>query len=61
MVYARAKNLKPEEFPYAKAVRIYAEAGKKYELTELKLPLVEATFRKALSAEDIVRSRLASI
>jgi argininosuccinate lyase len=58
VVYARAKNLKPKEFPYAEAERIYAEAGKKYQLTELKLPLDEAAFRKALSAEDMVRTRV---
>ena len=58
VVYARAKDLKPKEFPYAEAVRIYAEAGKKYQLTELKLPLDEIAFRQALSAENMVRTRV---
>ncbi|AGU47841.1 putative argininosuccinate lyase [Variovorax paradoxus B4] len=58
VVYARAKDLKPKEFPYAEAVRIYAEAGRKYQLTELKLPLDEIAFRQALSAENMVRTRV---
>jgi len=58
VVYARANELKPKEFPYAQAVRIYAEAGKKYQLADLKLPLDEAAFRKTLSAENMVRTRV---
>lgn len=58
VVYARAKNLRPKEFPYAEAVRIYAEAGKKYELADLKLPLDEATFRKTLSPVNMVNTRV---
>ncbi len=58
VVYARARNLKPYEFPYSEAVRIYAEAGKKYQLTDLKLPLDEVAFRQTLSAENMVRTRV---
>jgi argininosuccinate lyase len=58
VVHARARNLKPREFPYAEAVRIYAETGMKYKLAELNLPMDEAAFRNALSAESIVRTRV---
>jgi argininosuccinate lyase len=56
--YAREQGLKPAEFPYQEAVRIYAEAGKKYQQTETKLPLDEASFRKTLSADHMVRTRV---
>ncbi len=58
VVYARSKNLRPSEFPYQEAVRIYAEAGKKYSLTDLRLPLDEASFRKTLSPENMVKTRV---
>lgn len=58
VTYARERNLKPRAFPYTEAVRIYAEAGKKYQLADLRLPLDEATFRKTLSAEDMVGTRV---
>ncbi len=57
VVYARNQNLRPKEFPYAQAQRIYAEAGKKYQLAQAVLPLDEATFRATLSPADMVRTR----
>lgn len=57
VVYARSKNLRPKEFPYAQAQRIYAEAGKKYQLAQSALPLDEATFRATLSPSNMVRTR----
>jgi argininosuccinate lyase len=56
--YAREQGLKPAEFPYDQAVRIYAEAGTKYQHAETKLPLDEPTFRKTLSADHMVRTRV---
>ena len=56
--YAREHDLKPAQFPYAEALRIYAEAGKKYQQADDRLPLDEATFRKTLSAEHMVRTRV---
>ncbi len=56
--FAREKGLKPAEFPYSEAVRIYAEAGRKYEQTETRLPLDEKAFRNALSADHMVRTRV---
>ncbi len=57
VVYARSQNLRPKDFPYAQAQRIYAEAGKKYQQVQTVLPLDEATFRKTLSPVDMVRTR----
>lgn len=56
--YARAHQLLPKAFPYAEAVRIYAEAGRKYQVADTKLPLDEATFRRTLSPENMVRARV---
>lgn len=56
--FARANELVPASFPYKDAVRIYAEAGKKYNWKDEKLPLDEASFRKTLSAENMVRTRV---
>jgi argininosuccinate lyase len=39
-------------------VRIYAEAGKKYQIAEAKLPLDETAFRNTLSNENMVRTRV---
>jgi len=57
VLYARSKNLRPKEFPYEEAQRIYAEAGTKYQLTQTVLPLDEATFRATLSPANMVRTR----
>ena len=56
VVYARSQNLRPKDFPYAQAQRIYAEAGQKYQLSGA-LPLDEASFRATLSPASMVRTR----
>lgn len=58
VLHARAHKLLPKAFPYADAVRIYAEAGKKYQATATVLPLDEASFRRTLSPENMVRTRV---
>lgn len=58
VVYARSQNLRPKDFPYAQAQRIYAEAGKKYQQTQSVLPLDEAAFRATLSPANMVRTRM---
>jgi argininosuccinate lyase len=58
VLHARAHGLLPKTFPYAQAVRIYAEAGTKYQMTNAQLPLDEATFRRTLSPENMVRTRV---
>ncbi len=56
--FGRQNHLKPAGIAYADAVRIYAEAGKKFALQETKLPLTEARFRSSLSPEGMVNSSL---
>lgn len=58
VLYAREHQLAPKAFPYAEAVRIYAEAGKMYQVADTRLPLDEATFRRTLSPEAMVRTRV---
>lgn len=60
VLYARKNNLLPKDFPYAEAVRIYAEAGRMYDIADSRLPLDEATFRRTLSPENMVRTRVGS-
>lgn len=54
--YAKAKDIKPLDFPYAEARRIYAEAvkGSSY---PAELPMSEAEFRSTLDPVAIVRNR----
>ena len=54
--FGRKMKLKPMEIPYADAVRVYAEAGKKFGLADAKLPLTEAQFRASLSPEGMVNA-----
>ncbi|MBK9132799.1 MAG: argininosuccinate lyase [Betaproteobacteria bacterium] len=56
--HAKAHQLLPRAFPYDEAVRIYAEAGHKYQVSDAKLPLDESTFRATLSPENMVRTRV---
>jgi argininosuccinate lyase len=58
VLYAKEHGLKPKEFPYAQAIKIYEEAGKKYQASNSKLPLSEAQFRRTLSPEWMVRTRV---
>jgi argininosuccinate lyase len=58
VAYAKAKDIKPSEFPYDQAVRIYAEAAGKYSVAQTKLPLDAATFKATLSPENMVRTRV---
>jgi argininosuccinate lyase len=58
VLYAREHGLPPKDFPYTQAVRIYAEAGKMYQLADSRLPLDETTFRRTLSPEAMVRTRV---
>jgi argininosuccinate lyase len=57
--YAKANNIKPLDFPYAEARRIYADAMKdsKY---GTDLPMSEAEFRATLDPVAIVKNRATS-
>ena len=54
--YAKTKDIKPLDFPYAEARRIYTEAvkGSAY---AAELPMSEAEFRQTLDPVAIVRNR----
>jgi argininosuccinate lyase len=55
---ARNEGLRPKDFPYDKAVELYAQAIQKYKLPDTRLPLGEAEFHKVLSAEYMVKTRV---
>ncbi|NJD29978.1 MAG: argininosuccinate lyase [Chloroflexi bacterium] len=58
VTFARANGLRPRDFPYAKAQELYAQAIAKYKLADARLPIAEPEFRKVLSAEYMVTSRV---
>ena len=58
VTYARANGLRPRDFPYEKAVELYAQAISKFKLSDTKFPITEAAFRQVLSAENMVRTRV---
>lgn len=55
VTFGRGKGLRPAQIRYADAQRIYAEAAHAYGAPG-KLPLDEKTFRRALTAENMVAS-----
>jgi argininosuccinate lyase len=56
--HARAQGLRPKEFPYDKAVQLFAAALAKNKLPEAKLPLSELALRSLLSPAEMVRTRV---
>ena len=58
VTYAKEKNLKPSEFPYSQAVKLYAASTKKFDIPQAPFPLDEATFKATLSSENMVRTRV---
>jgi argininosuccinate lyase len=54
--YAKDKDIKPLDFPYAEARRIYAEAVKGSDYPA-ELPMSEAEFRSTLDPVAIIRNR----
>ncbi len=54
--YAKAKNIKPLDFPYAEAQRIYAASVKGLNVPAT-LPMDEAEFRSTLDPIAIIRNR----
>jgi len=58
--YAKAHDIRPADFPYAEARRIYAETLREMRQPEGELPLSEAEFRAALDPAAIIRNRATS-
>jgi argininosuccinate lyase len=54
---AKAKNIKPLEFPYEEAKRIYKDAVKDYPGAATELPMPEAEFKETLNPIAIVQNR----
>ncbi|PYE78168.1 argininosuccinate lyase-like protein [Xylophilus ampelinus] len=54
--YAEAENIRPLDFPYAEAQRIYAETARGSDFAQV-LPVSEAEFRAALDPVAIVKNR----
>jgi argininosuccinate lyase len=54
--FAKHNNIKPLDFPYAEAQRIYGEAVKDFKQAD-KLPMSEAEFRSTLNPVTIVNNR----
>jgi argininosuccinate lyase len=55
--FAKLKNIKPLDFPYAEARRIYKEAVKDYPGVAAELPMTEAEFKETLNPVAIVQNR----
>ena len=55
--YAKSHDLRPSEFPYGEARRIYAQAIEQAGIPAAKMPMSEAEFRAALDPTAIVRDR----
>ena len=55
--HAKLKDIKPLDFPYAEAKRIYKEAVKDYPQAAPELPMSEAEFKATLNPVTLVQSR----
>ena len=58
VTHAKAQGLKPRDFPYAKAVELYAAAIRKAGLPDTKLPFSDEEFHHILSPEYMVKTRV---
>ena len=55
---ARKSGLRPNQFPYVRAVELYAEAARQDGLKDAQFPLSEQVFNATLAPDDMVRSRV---
>lgn len=54
--YGRAHDVKPDDFPYDEARKLYTEAARDFGFENAQLPFSEAQFRRALDAGNMVQS-----
>ena len=55
--HARAHDIRPSDFPYAEARRIYAETLTEMQVPGGDIPMSEAEFRATLDPVAIIRNR----
>ena len=55
--HAKAHDIRPTDFPYAEAQRIYGETLREMNVQGGELPITEAEFRAALDPRAIIRDR----
>jgi len=55
--FAKSRDIRPSDFPYAEAQRIYRHTLHEMQLPETDLPMTEQAFRAALDPAAIVRAR----
>ncbi|RTL65064.1 MAG: argininosuccinate lyase [Hyphomicrobiales bacterium] len=58
--FGKSKNIRPSDFPYLEAARIYKETLHEMGLAESPLPMSEAEFRSTLDPTAIVNARVTS-
>jgi argininosuccinate lyase len=58
--FAKLRNIKPLEFPYEEAKRIYKDAVKDYPGAAAELPMSYAEFKESLNPTSIVQNRQTS-
>jgi argininosuccinate lyase len=58
VIEARKRGWRPDQFPYERAVALYADAVRKDGLPNTVLPLSEQVFRSTLAPDDMVRTRV---
>jgi len=54
--FGRSHSLRSSEIPYADAQRIYEEAARSFGMNNAELPLTEASFQRALRAQNMVQT-----
>ena len=58
VTFGRGRGLPPAGIAYAEARRIYTESARAFGIQNAVLPLDEPTFRRSLTAENMVRASL---
>jgi argininosuccinate lyase len=54
---ARSAGLRPDSYPFARAIPLFQQAAVKHKWSQVALPLKEAEFKLALSPSNMVLTR----